>query len=315
MAAEAPAAGRDGEVAVIGAITRDEVICADGGTHAGLGGVLYNAVTLTACGLDRVRVFSSAGADVAGDLDAFARRHPAIDLSHVSAASGCNVRCHLWELPHTTLEAHQHYPPPLVPRHLAPALDAPALLVTFPIGRELSLSTLRWLRRRSSGLLYLDFHTLAMASDPCGTRYLRRRRRWLEWVAPADVVQINLAEAAAQAGRPLTGWSERCSLAAEILAAGPRLVLLTLGNGGCLYVEASGSRPTAEHLTVNPVESPRTTVGCGDAFAGGFLASYLRSGDPRRAALAALEAGRLKCEAVGLDALDAALRARSPGGG
>jgi len=299
---------------VVGAITSDVIICADSSRHAGLGGVLYNAAALMALGVDRVSLVANVGADIAGQLAEFQRQHPGADLANVRTAQPTNVRCHLWELGHATLEVHEHFPPPLLLAQVLPVLGAQAVLVTFPIGCEMSLSTLRALRSRHDGPLYLDFHTLSMGTDLVGVRYLRRVRRWLDWVRLSDIVQLNLAEACVLTGSELATPSERTSLAAAVLDAGPRILLLTMGLAGCLCFEAGDGGIRAQQFSaVEPLGPVVTTVGCGDVFAGAFLATYLRSGDSQVACRIAAAAASSRCGVAGLRQLPDALAHLNPG--
>lgn len=82
--------------------------------------------------------------------------------------------------------------------------------------------------------------------------------------------------------------------AREILALGPRVVVVTLGARGCLVV----SPDEAFHVPGIPVPVADTT-GAGDCFNGTFAAGYLRDWDLRRCAKIATAAAALSVTGVG----------------
>ncbi|MFI7131708.1 ribokinase [Nonomuraea sp. NPDC050153] len=108
-----------------------------------------------------------------------------------------------------------------------------------------------------------------------------------ELLALCDPLVVNEHEAALLLGAP--GEPDR--QAKELLALGPRSVVITLGADGAVVAEG-GSTPGAEGGAVHPVPSPRVaavdTTGAGDAFTGA-LAWRLAAGEPltRAAAFAA----------------------------
>jgi ribokinase len=86
----------------------------------------------------------------------------------------------------------------------------------------------------------------------------------------SDVLCPNEPETELLVGRPIAGEEE--AAARELLARGAGAVILTLGERGCLVVDAGEAR----HVPVEPVEAVDTT-GAGDAFVGS-LAYFLASG-------------------------------------
>jgi 2-dehydro-3-deoxygluconokinase len=93
-------------------------------------------------------------------------------------------------------------------------------------------------------------------------------------VAAADVVFATVAEASAVSH--CTGAERDAErLAADLLTAGPAVVVIKLGRGGSLLATRDGTARQAALPT--EVVDP---VGAGDAFAAGFLAARLRGADP-----------------------------------
>jgi ribokinase len=92
----------------------------------------------------------------------------------------------------------------------------------------------------------------------------------------------------ADEARLLTGCADP-EQAARQLAARHRVVAVSLGADGALWVEGSG----VVHRPVRPATVVDTT-GAGDAFAAGLLAAWLRGAD----AADALDAGLARAAAV-----------------
>ncbi|MBI4167479.1 MAG: hypothetical protein HY515_00840 [Candidatus Aenigmarchaeota archaeon] len=86
----------------------------------------------------------------------------------------------------------------------------------------------------------------------------------------SDIIFINRNEA-----RMITG-EENYEIASEkmIKTFGAKAICITLGIKGC-HVRTAGEKITLEAMDTNPV----TTLGAGDAFAAGFIDSYLRGKD------------------------------------
>lgn len=92
----------------------------------------------------------------------------------------------------------------------------------------------------------------------------------------ADIVVPNEIEAEALTGCAIGNEEQARRAARLLLDAGPRLVVLTLGDRGALLAEAAGM----EAIPSFPVEA-RDTTGAGDAFIGSF-AVFLAEGAPAR---------------------------------
>jgi 2-dehydro-3-deoxygluconokinase len=89
-------------------------------------------------------------------------------------------------------------------------------------------------------------------------------------VGRADLVLPGMDEA-----ELLTGETDPLRAATALLALGPKMAIVKLGDQGCLAVSASGA------VASPAVNLPRIVdpVGAGDAFAAGFLAGQLRGMD------------------------------------
>jgi sugar/nucleoside kinase (ribokinase family) len=92
-----------------------------------------------------------------------------------------------------------------------------------------------------------------------------------------DVIFPNLEE-----GRLLSDKETPGEIAASLLDISP-MVALTLGEHGCIVATHAG----ALEVDAARVDRVADVTGAGDAFAAGFVVEYLKSRDPRQAAIAA----------------------------
>jgi hypothetical protein len=117
--------------------------------------------------------------------------------------------------------------------------DLDALYLNFISGFELTLGTAQALRQGFAGPIYADLHSLFLGMQHDGVRVLQPLSDAAEWLGCFDVVQLNEDEMRQLSPDPL-------SLAAEAIAAGVSLLIVTLGPRGAAYVAAPGFEGWAE---------------------------------------------------------------------
>ncbi len=108
-------------------------------------------------------------------------------------------------------------------------------------------------------------------------------------LALCDFVTPNETETAEMTGMPVTTIDEAREAAELLLAKGVGAVIVTLGENGVLYHDATLS----EHVPVMRAGKVVETTGAGDAFNGGFAAALARGETP-------LEAVRFGCATAGI---------------
>ncbi len=192
--------------------------------------------------------------------------------------------------------------------------DLDAVYVNFISGYEMCLGTAQALRQGFTGPLYADLHSLFLGMQHDGVRTLRPLPDAPSWFGCFDVIQLNEDEMRQLSSDPL-------ALAADALAAGTRLLVVTLGPKGAAYVADRGfdgwptpsspsgsfaaepSAPAPAHasairsaLVPAPATEALDPTGCGDVF-GAALFARLLGGDPVEPALG--EATRLASRNVG----------------
>lgn len=196
---------------------------------------------------------------------------------------------------------------PLTERDLAPAAGADLTLVNCITGRDLSLSALRGLSAVCDRV-YLDVHSLALGFAEDGTRTYRQPPEWKSWIACADVVQSNRAEAATLAGldafdhdpAEVDDFLERELMEAiERHSARPSVVVLTEGAKGATLLWRVGGRVERFQIPAPSVEVVDPT-GAGDAFGSGYALAWLLGADPPAAAACGTRVGAAACTVSGL---------------
>lgn len=164
-----------------------------------------------------------------------------------------------------------------------------ALYVNFISGYEMELDAARALRAGYRGPVYADLHSLFLGLGKEGLRVPRALPAWEEWLRCFDVVQMNEDEFELLGRVRGDPWA----LAAEVVGADLKLVLVTLGDRGAAYVAEPGFDPDPftwpsrrEGMAgAAPCRSGRIPVagplvegdptGCGDVWGATFFARLL----------------------------------------
>jgi sugar/nucleoside kinase (ribokinase family) len=160
--------------------------------------------------------------------------------------------------------------------------DLDALYVNFISGFELTLETAQQLRHGFPGPIYADLHSLLLGITRTGQRFPQALPQVSAWFGCFDAVQANEEEMALVGTDPM-------AVAAQALAAGVGLLVVTVGARGAVYfaqapfafdrrrTAAAGPIETARVPAADPVADGDPT-GCGDVF-GATLVAGLLAGD------------------------------------
>lgn len=124
---------------------------------------------------------------------------------------------------------------------------------------------------------------VTVSMDPASAGFIRQRGV-VEVLAELDAVDVLVPNA--DEARLLAGLPDVAASAAALSRRVP-LVVVTLGPGGALVAAAGAVIARVPAHAVEAVDS----TGAGDAFTGGFLASWLSGADPVAAASAGCRAG------------------------
>jgi sugar/nucleoside kinase (ribokinase family) len=268
------------KIGVVGTFIRDRIFPWRGKEAHSIGGIFFTVSYLANLGDTSTEIYPvcNLGYDFYPRVcDALARydnvRHDGL-YKHERA----NTRVTLtYTGPQTRDEVTSKPMPPVDFQQLRVLSDADAVIFNLITGVDVQLTALREFRRRSSALLYLDFHTRCLAIDAHGKRYYRRPNDWREWVELVDILQINEKEAQtlANSTTPLSDV-ELAAFAESVLALGPSVCNFTLADRGSLLVVRRGSRIHAQRIPPVKITDVVDIIGCGDAFEAAFVLHRLR---------------------------------------
>jgi sugar/nucleoside kinase (ribokinase family) len=159
------------------------------------------------------------------------------------------------------------------------------VLLNFISGHDVLLPELKSFRQKYRGIIYCDYHSLALGHDKNLRRYYRLHPRWRDYAGMADFLQMNLAELASIYHRPLIDKTAIARACRNLHEAGARVVIITMGPDGVMLSESKLSHK-GESLTTRIYHIPGMRLrrvidptGCGDALGAAFLCHYLRTRD------------------------------------
>ncbi len=194
--------------------------------------------------------------------------------------------------------------------------DLDAIYVNFISGYEMDLEAARFLRHGFAGPIYADLHSLFLGVASDGLRIPQPISHADQWMACFDVAQINQHELALLGPAPM-------EVAALALAAGVRLLVVTLGAEGSVYFSTPPLDlfgPHGPRAAAGPIQTARIPVerswedgdptGCGDVFGGTLVAHLLQGVDIEVAMAKANACARRNLSARGAANLHYHLRGR-----
>jgi len=259
------------------------------------GGIAYALAALEAslpeewCVVPLIKVGSDLASRANRFLNTFSRRAGADRFVEVATPNN-RVTLHYDGLIRSSERLSGGVPPWTWTELEAMVGDLDALYVNFISGFELSLDTARRLRGGFPGPIYADLHSLFLSVGVDGLRKPEPLDELAGWLSCFDVVQLNEDEMALAGRDPM-------EVAARAMAAGVRLLIVTLGARGAAYFVAPpfafAHRPTPDvdvpirtaRVPAEPVRDPLDPTGCGDVF-GATIVSMLAAGSAVEDAIA-----------------------------
>jgi sugar/nucleoside kinase (ribokinase family) len=166
---------------------------------------------------------------------------------------------------------------------------ADAILVNMISGVDITLDTLKNIRKNFKGFMHIDIHNLVMKTNPDGTREHTNLEEWREWCSNTDTVQMNEFE--------ITTLSKTKKKEYEIIEEilintknDVQGIIVTRGKegvGGFTKEEKSFASETFYDLDkydVSAIENPHfvDSTGCGDVFAASFMLDFSKNGNFRK---------------------------------
>jgi sugar/nucleoside kinase (ribokinase family) len=296
------------KIAVIGTINKDTIIFPNGKKTESFGGILYNILALSYLSRGDVEIYPvcNLGYDVYNPIISRLKNCDNVDLSGIERVNCKNNHAFLSITPDNQKEEIlRNKVPPLNFSQIKPFLKTDVILINFISGFDLSLVTLKNIRKNTDALILMDVHSLTSGVDDFGKRFFHSPKNWREWLKQADVVQVNVPELNVLAKRNLKLPQEIKEFGKCILNLGPRAVLVTLGEEGALMIfDDKVRRFVRMHLEKGlKVRKFKDATGCGDVFSAGFLICYMQTKNPVKSVNFANYVAGEKCKISGVEGM------------
>ncbi|MEO6694112.1 MAG: carbohydrate kinase family protein [Ignavibacteria bacterium] len=161
---------------------------------------------------------------------------------------------------------------------------ADAILINMISGVDITVETLKNMRKNFKGFIHIDIHNVVMDTQPDGSRIHAPVDNWYEWCTNADIVQMNEFEIATLSKENLSEYK----IAEKILSNKNYPVkglIVTRGKQGVtgyLMKEKAFANEKFNDLDrceISAIENPNfvDSTGCGDVFASSFTLEYSKN--------------------------------------
>lgn len=285
------------QIAVIGEIFKDVIYPFQSPYHTGLGGILYNLLTLAQFAPPDSKLYpvSHLSLEDKETVEALVSPYPAIDLKGllISRDFSTSKAILRYDISGTRTEEILIPNPSIGIKSIKPFLKCNGILINFTARRDIQLETLRLIHKRSPALIMADLHNLASRIDRKDNRYyspLPSRRRWLKHL---DIIQGNESEYFHLFNEETTTLNGQQNTLMKALTEGPQIAIMTLGERGVCMAWSHNNQTFFHHWKGIPVSHPIDPTGCGDVFAASFFWHYLTHQNPSEAAKFANQAAAI----------------------
>ncbi len=270
-------------IAILGPIPRDHIVTHNGELIQKWGCVTHPVIALSIMAGKKIEITPVSHLRTV-DLDNVKEVFKGFDGINVNHLTTRNDQGDIISLRfvdmNNRLERQTGFMDPILPEDMKGLLDC-KVFVFIPISDyEISLDTLKFLKKRSKGIIVFDAHGPTTA---CLVNGERQRKFWIDrdqWLPYIDVIKMNLEEAQASWFKKeyestdfvVTEELDRENLRAfadHCLDLGVKCVYITVDSRGCLVYNREGGKTREEMVPAIKVQHVIDTTGCGDSFAGG----------------------------------------------
>lgn len=189
--------------------------------------------------------------------------------------------------------------------------SADAILVNMISGVDITLETLKKIRKNFKGYMHIDIHNIVMNTKEDGSRVHVPVDNWYEWCTNTDTIQMNEFEIASLTRDKLSEYK----IAEEILynrsydVKGLIVTRGKIGVTGFLKKEriiGSEKFNDLNHIDIDSIENPHfvDSTGCGDVFASSFTVDYSKTKDFTKSIHYANRMASYNSSLMGIEELD-----------
>ncbi len=271
-------------IAILGPIPRDHIVTHKGELIQKWGCVTHPVIALSLMAGEKIEIVPVCHLRTV-DLDNVREvfhGYQGINLNHLTTHNdqGDIISLKFVDM-NNRLERQTGFMDPIIPDDMKGLLDC-KVFVFIPISDyEISLDTLKYLKKRSEGIIVFDAHGPTTA---CLANGERQRKFWIDrdqWLPFIDVLKMNLEEAQASWFKKeyetsdfvKTEELDRAELRAfadHCLNKGVKCVYITVDSRGCLVYYKERGKTREVMVAAIKVQHVIDTTGCGDSFAGGL---------------------------------------------
>lgn len=271
-------------IAIVGPIPRDHIVTHQGELIQKWGCVTHPVIALSVMAGDKIEIIPVSHLRQV-DLDnvrAVFKGYRGLNLNQLTTKNdqGDIISLRFVDV-NNRLEKQTGFMDPIVPEDMR-HLTACSVFVFIPISDyEIALDTLKYLKKKSKGLIVFDAHGPTTA---CLVNGERQRKFWIDrdlWLPYIDVLKMNLEEAQSSwfkkeyetSDFTISEEPDRLSLRAfadHCLDRGVKAVYITVDSRGCLVYFRQRKKTIEEMVPAVKVQRVIDTTGCGDSFAGGL---------------------------------------------
>ena len=170
--------------------------------------------------------------------------------------------------------------PPVEFSHIERALPGlDALLLNMISGVDITLETLRKIKRNFANYTHIDVHNIVIRREPEGRAVRQSPYNWEEWCTQCDTIQMNEPEINVMTGEKLNEYQIAERILTPGNGRGVKSLVVTRGKSGVSLYQKKEKQVLNEKFTeIDKTDVPaaeranfRDSTGCGDVFASAFF--------------------------------------------
>lgn len=265
------------KVSVIGSVNYDIIYPFKGKSFSSFGGVTYTILTLAKILPDYdIIPLINIGKEEKEEFLNILANFKNIQTRYIKEIDKTTKNILRYHNPDERSEKIKFYVEEIEYERVEEHLDSKGFFVNFISPMDVSLSTLKKLRKNFNGLVYMDVHSL-VRKESKGELVPYYLSGWQEYTSCCDLIQMNMEEM-----KYFTGLDPEKGIdliALLILNSGPKILILTLGREGALLFFREDDKVVKKEMKPPQVYEGDVT-GCGDVFGASFFGVYLKTRDP-----------------------------------